>query len=114
MINKTTNVKSDCKYCSKSGNCLLHVGYKWHQRFLSPCVGENCQLYKKTTRRAEYKWGAKEYLSSMSIGDIVEWDGTYPWRSLSATACRLKKDYGCAFRLTTIEETKKKVIIRLA
>lgn len=105
---------SDCKFCSKSGNCLLHVGYKYHQKFLSPCVGKGCEQYKKKTPRAKYKWGAKEYLSSMNVGDIIEWDGRFPWRSLSFTASRLRKDYGCVFRLTTIKETNKKVIMRLA
>lgn len=103
---------SDCKFCSKSGNCLLHVGYKYHQKFLSPCVGKGCGQYKKP--RAKYKRGAKEYLSSINVGEVIEWDGRFPWRSLSCIACKLRKDYGCVFRFTTIEETNKKVIMRLA
>lgn len=104
---------SECKYCSKSGNCLLHVGYKYHHRFLSPCIGKECGQYKEGGERAKYKWGAKEYLTSFSVGEIREWDGSFPWRSLSSTAARLKRDYGCAYRLTTIAQTNKKVIIRL-
>ena len=104
---------SDCKYCSQSGNCLKHVGHKWHQRFLSPCIGERCGSYKRKEERARYKWGAKAYLSSFSVGEMREWDGSYPWRTLSSTAVRLKRDYGCAYRLTTIAQTNKKVIMRL-
>lgn len=106
---------SDCKYCSQSGNCLRHVGYKWHQRFLSPCVGKDCGQYKKVSEeRSRYKWGAKEYLSSFNVGEMREWDGVFPWRSLSCIASKLKKQYGCVFRLATIEATKTKVIMRIA
>ena len=104
---------NDCKYCSKAGNCLKHVGYKWHQRFLSPCIGKECGQYKKNGERKQYKWGAKEYLSSFSVGEMREWNGVYPWRTLSSIAAKLKREYGCVFRLTTIVETNKKIIMRL-
>jgi hypothetical protein len=90
------------------------VGYKYHHKFLSPCVGKDCGQYKKKTPRAKYKWGAKEFLSSIKVGEAIEYNGDFSWRSLSSTACRLRRDYGCLFRLTTIKETNKKVIMRLA
>lgn len=104
---------NDCKYCSKIGNCLRHEGPKWQRRFLYPCIGESCENYTKRKKRAQYRRGAKEYLSSFSVGEVREWDGYFPWSSLRSTACLLKRDFGCKFKFASELGTNKKTITRL-
>ena len=91
----------------------MHVGYKSHFRFLSPCIGERCESYTKRKKRAQYRRGAKEYLSSFSVGEVREWDGYFPWSSLRCTATLLKRDFGCAFKFMSVLGTNKKTITRL-
>ena len=106
---------SDCRYCSKSGNCLRHEGYNSHLRFLSPCIGERCESYKVRKKRQPYIRGAKEYLSSFSIGEKRYYDGYFRWNSLKSIACLLKGDFGCEFRfMSGAGMAGKRVIVRVA
>ena len=102
---------SDCRYCSKSGNCLRHDRFD----FLSPCVGTSCEGYKLRKKRQPYIRGAKEYLSSFAIGEQRDYDGHFRWNSLKSTASILKGDFGCEFRFMagrTMEGTR--IIVRVA
>lgn len=54
--------------------------------------------------RAEYVWGAKQYLASYEKGETREYDEwrmKFPWRSLAAIASRMGKIYGMIFKFKT-------------
>jgi hypothetical protein len=46
--------------------------------------------------RNAYHWGAKQLLTSMEVGDVIEYpayDIDYNWDGLRQIACRLSKEY---------------------
>lgn len=54
--------------------------------------------------RAEYVWGAKQYLASYEKGEVREYDEQemkFPWRNLATIASRLGKEYGIMFKFKT-------------
>lgn len=54
--------------------------------------------------RAEYVWGAKQYLADFEKGEVREydeWRERFPWRSLHAIASRMSKTYGMIFQFRT-------------
>ena len=54
--------------------------------------------------RAQYQWGAKQYLASYEKGEVREYDEQemkFPWRNLAAIASRMGKTYGMIFRFKT-------------
>lgn len=51
--------------------------------------------------RKEYRWGAKQFLVNMEIGDVVQDDGTYSWRGLQRVAVAIWRDYGCKWKFQT-------------
>ena len=52
-------------------------------------------------QRQPYRWGAKEYLSSMEVGETRHDDGQFSWRGLQCVASVMQKDYGCKFVFRT-------------
>ena len=53
-----------------------------------------CKLMKQ---RQAYRWGAKQYLSSMEVGETRRDDGAYHWRGLQYVAVMLRKEYGVRY-----------------
>ena len=51
--------------------------------------------------REAYKWGAKQYLASMIIGETRKDDGTYSWRGMQQIACRLSDEFGSKWKFET-------------
>lgn len=45
-------------------------------------------------KRKPYDWGAKEYLTSLKVGEIREYNGEYDLSSLRPMASRLKREFG--------------------
>lgn len=54
--------------------------------------------------RQIYKWGAKHYLASMEVGELLKEDGTYSWAGLRQTASRLKAEFGSEWKFFTTPE----------
>lgn len=51
--------------------------------------------------RQKYRWGAKQFLANMEIGERVQYDGEFPWRSLQRIACALLIEYNSRWRFET-------------
>lgn len=54
--------------------------------------------------RADYIWGAKQYLATYEKGEervYDEWRMRFPWRSLASIASRMGKVYGMVFKFKT-------------
>lgn len=51
--------------------------------------------------RREYRWGAKQFLANMEIGEKVQYDGAFRWRSLQRIASALLLEYGSRWRFET-------------
>lgn len=51
--------------------------------------------------RIQYKWGAKQYLSSFYVGETKEFKEDFRWDSLRSIATKLKADYDCQFLFNT-------------
>lgn len=65
--------------------------------------------------RAEYVWGAKQYLASYEKGEkrvYDEWRMKFPWRSLASIGARLGREYGMKFKFFTDKITGEKIIYR--
>lgn len=53
--------------------------------------------------RAEYVWGAKQYLASFEKGEVRVYDEYregFPWRSLASISCQMSI-FGMKFRFKT-------------
>lgn len=65
--------------------------------------------------RAEYVWGAKQYLAAFEKGEkrvYDEYRERFPWRSLASIGARLGKDFGWKFKFFTDKITGEKIIYR--
>ena len=65
--------------------------------------------------RAEYVWGAKNYLAGFGMGEVRLYDEyreRFPWRSLASIASRMGKTYGMVFKFKT-HKNGKRTITRL-
>lgn len=51
--------------------------------------------------RKEYRWGAKQFLANMEIGERMQYDGEFPWRNLQRIACTLGAEYDSKWRFET-------------
>lgn len=64
--------------------------------------------------RRPYKWGAKQMLMSMAVGERkVVTDEQVNWRSIHSIGCNLGRECGCKFRFHHNRKGQKE-IIRLA
>lgn len=57
---------------------------------------------KVIVHRKPYSRGAKEFLSSMEVGDEKKHDERLSWRNLQSIACVMRRDYGCMYTFRTI------------
>lgn len=57
---------------------------------------------REIKRRKPYSRGAKEFLSTMEIGEEKQHDERLSWRNLQSTACVMHRDYGCLYFFRTI------------
>jgi hypothetical protein len=51
--------------------------------------------------RKEYRWGAKQFLANMEIGERVQDDGTYNWRGMQRIAVTLWQEFGSKWQFRT-------------
>ena len=51
--------------------------------------------------RAEYVWGAKQYLAGFKQHESRIYNERFPWRSLASIGARLGKTYGIIFKFKT-------------
>lgn len=66
-------------------------------------------LQKKS--RKGYKWGAKDYLSSFTVGEIRVFNEDLSWPNLMVIANYMKRNFGCRFVFNTHEGER--LIIRV-
>lgn len=52
-------------------------------------------------QRQKYRWGAKQFLANMEIGQQVQDDGTYHWRGMQRIACTMGQEFGCRWKFQT-------------
>ena len=57
---------------------------------------------KFKNKRAPYKWGSKEYLASLEVGEIRKIDRKFDKRNLATIACYMKREFGCQFSFRTL------------
>lgn len=63
---------------------------------------ESIPQEREIKRRKPYCRGAKEFLSSMEVGDEKVHDERLSWRNLQSIACVMRRDYGCMYTFRTI------------
>lgn len=74
---------------------------------------KECLSCERKPRRP-YKWGAKQMLMSMAVGERkVVTDEQVNWRSIHSIGCNLARECGCEFRFHHNRKGQKE-IIRLA
>lgn len=54
--------------------------------------------------RKAYKWGAKQYLASMEVGEKRRDDGSFSWRGMQAVACALAAEFNSKWQFTTTQQ----------
>ena len=54
--------------------------------------------------RNVYKWGIKEFLAEMEIGEKRADDGRFVWHNVQVMASRFKQEYGCIWQFSTNEK----------
>ena len=64
--------------------------------------------------RRPYKWGAKEYLSSMDVGETRILDERFTGNGLRCAASRMKELYGCVFVFRTKQKLGLRQVTRIA
>lgn len=69
---------------------------------------------KLMKQRQAYRWGAKQYLSSMEVGETRRDDGRFNWRGLQYIASRIQKDYGCKYVFRTKQKAGYRQVTRIA
>lgn len=64
--------------------------------------------------RNPYKWGAKEYLASMEVGETRRDDGRFDWRGLQSVASHMYWEYWCKYRFRSYPKKGYREVTRLA
>lgn len=73
---------------------------------------ENAILEKKP--RQPYKWGCKEYLADMEVGETRVDKGEFNWAGLRTVACRLHREFGSKYEFRTKQNGAYRQVTRIA
>ena len=71
-------------------------------------------IFRIMAHRSEYRWGAKQFLASLEVGESAKDDGRFSWRGLQQVACRLMNEYGCRFIFRTYPKRGYREVVRTA
>ena len=74
--------------------------------------GENAILEKKP--RQPYKWGCKEYLADMEVGETRIDKGEFNWVGLRTVACWLHREFGSRYEFRTKQKEGYRQVTRIA
>jgi hypothetical protein len=77
--------------------------------YVSHCEECGDDVYKTTLdlklARRPYQRGVKDWLGSFEVGEVREYDRRFAWGSIISGCTRLKKDFGCVFKVCWKEKT---------
>jgi len=65
-------------------------------------------------KRSKYRWGAKQFLANLEVGESVKDDGRFSWRGLQQMANRLMNEYDCRFIFRTYRKLGYREVVRTA
>lgn len=89
---------------------LIQTASKFGEsELLSHCEQCGDDVYKTTLdfklKRRPYNRGVKDWLGSFAVGEVRQYDKRFAWKSIISGCTRLKKDFGCLFKVSWIDKT---------